>query len=35
MTNTLIAKSTEIEAAVNDVLGLIVAYPLDTHVKGE
>eukprot|EP00397_Hematodinium_sp_SG-2012_P000031 GEMP01000031.1.p1 GENE.GEMP01000031.1~~GEMP01000031.1.p1 ORF type:complete len:4639 (+),score=1050.01 GEMP01000031.1:391-14307(+) len=34
MTTLLMAKSVEIEAAVNDLLGVIVAFPLDTHVRG-
>ncbi|KAF4647577.1 hypothetical protein FOL47_004432, partial [Perkinsus chesapeaki] len=34
MTGVLMAKSTEIEAAVDDMLGAIVAYPVDPHVRG-
>merc|ERR1712232_600826 len=34
MSALLLAKSGEIETAVNDLLAYIVAYPLDTHVRG-
>jgi dynein heavy chain len=34
MSALLLAKSSEIETAVNDLLGYIVAYPLDSHVRG-
>eukprot|EP00931_Biecheleriopsis_adriatica_P081370 TRINITY_DN5469_c0_g1_i3.p1 TRINITY_DN5469_c0_g1~~TRINITY_DN5469_c0_g1_i3.p1 ORF type:complete len:4660 (-),score=1275.41 TRINITY_DN5469_c0_g1_i3:88-14067(-) len=33
-TDWLVAKNTEIEAAVNDMLGAIVSFPLDPHVRG-
>ena len=33
-TEWLVAKNQEIEAAVNDMLGTIVAFPLDSHVRG-
>jgi dynein heavy chain len=34
MTGLLMMKSNEIETAINDMLGLIVEFPLDTHVRG-
>jgi dynein heavy chain len=34
MTGILMSKSQEIEMAVNDMLGIIVEYPLDSHVRG-
>jgi dynein heavy chain len=33
-TSLLVAKSQEIETSVNDMLGLVVACPLDSHVRG-
>ncbi|CAE8616980.1 unnamed protein product [Polarella glacialis] len=33
-TDWLVAKNHEIETAVNDMLGAIVAFPLDSHVRG-
>jgi dynein heavy chain len=34
MTGLLMSKSNEIETAVNDMLGIIVEFPLDAHVRG-
>ena len=33
-TTFLVAKSTEIEASVDDLLGKIVGFPIDSHVRG-
>jgi dynein heavy chain len=33
-TSLLVAKSQEIETSVNDMLGIVVACPLDSHVRG-
>lgn len=35
MTSVLTAKSAEIEAAVDDMLGAIVAYPVDPNVSSQ
>ena len=34
MTGLLVSKSNEIESAINDMLGAIVEFPLDPHVRG-
>jgi len=34
MTSLLMTKANEIETAVNDMLGIIVSFPLDSHVRG-